>query len=180
MYLNNESTENFSVSRNKAKEVSDCHEKEILLRLESQLRQTLDPDYNWIFSKIAQVTSQGVKFLCDFRSDVLVAMKVKNISNEDRSALKTMSSHLNDLLSHWFSAGLLELEQITWQSSCAMLQKISDYEAVHPIKNWTDLKVSQIFLPFGVFRHVFFVKSSDSVTAQSGKVLRNAITFIFP
>ena len=150
------STENFSVFRNKAKEVSDCHEKEILLRLESQLRQTLDPDYNWIFSKIAQVTSQGVKFLCDFRSDVLVAMKMKNISTEDRSALKTMSSHLKDLLSHWFSAGLLELEQITWQSSCAMLQKISDYEAVHPIKNWTDLKVSEIFLCFWCFSLYIF------------------------
>ena len=113
-----------------------------MLRLESQLRQTLDPDYNWIFSKVAQVTSQGVKFLCDFRSDILVAMRMKNISNENRLGLKTMSAHLKDLLSHWFSAGLLELEQITWQSSCAMLQKISDYEAVHPIKNWTDLKVS--------------------------------------
>ena len=102
------------------------------------------------------MTSQGVKFLCDFRSDVLVAMKMKNISTEDRSALKTMSSHLKDLLSHWFSAGLLELEQITWQSSCAMLQKISDYEAVHPIKNWTDLKVSEIFLCFWCFSLYIF------------------------
>ena len=127
-----------------------------MLRLESQLRQTLDPDYNWIFSKVAQVTSQGVKFLCDFRSDILVAMRMKNISNENRLGLKTMSAHLKDLLSHWFSAGLLELEQITWQSSCAMLQKISDYEAVHPIKNWTDLKVRDCIdgFSFEIFREI--------------------------
>ena len=40
-------------------------------------------------------------------------------------------------LSHWFSAGLLTLEQVTWSSPCAMLQKVSDYEANHPLRNWT-------------------------------------------
>ena len=156
--------------RNKAKEICECHEKEILLRTESQLRQILDPSYNWLFSKIAQATTHGVKFLCDFRADVLTALQQKNLSNEDRLALKTMSTHLKDLLSHWFSAGLLELEQITWQSPCAILQKISDYEAVHPIRNWTDLK-SRV----GPYRRCF-VFTHRSMPGEPIVVLHVALT----
>lgn len=32
------------------------------------------------------------------------------------------------------------LERITWQSPCDLLEKIADYEAVHPVKNVTDLR----------------------------------------
>ena len=51
-----------------------------------------------------------------------------------------MKDRLRQLLSLWFSVGFLELEQVTWSSPCEMLQKVSDYEAVHPVRNWTDLK----------------------------------------
>ncbi|KAG9352672.1 hypothetical protein JZ751_021086 [Albula glossodonta] len=47
---------------------------------------------------------------------------------------------MKGLLSEWFSVGLLRLERITWQSPCELLQKISQYEAVHPVRNWTDIK----------------------------------------
>ena len=160
----------FQFFRAKAKDISECHDKEILLRSESQLRQILDPDYNWLFSKIAQVSGNGVKFLCDFRADMLSILHQKNLSNDERSAVRTMSGHLKDLLSHWFSAGLLELEQITWQSSCLMLQKISDYEAVHPIKNWTDLK-SRV----GPYRRCF-VFNHRSMPGEPIVVLHVALT----
>ena len=160
----------FNFFRAKAKDVSECHDKEILLRSESQLRQILDPDYNWLFSKIAQVSGNGVKFLCDFRADMLSILHQKNLTNDERSAVRTMSGHLKDLLSHWFSAGLLELEQITWQSSCSMLQKISDYEAVHPIKNWTDLK-SRV----GPYRRCF-VFNHRSMPGEPIVVLHVALT----
>ncbi|KAK1784927.1 hypothetical protein P4O66_018192 [Electrophorus voltai] len=51
-----------------------------------------------------------------------------------------LNSTLKSLLSEWFSVGLLQLERITWQSPCELLQKISQYEAVHPVRNWTDIK----------------------------------------
>ena len=38
--------------------------------------------------------------------------------------MRTMNSQLRQLLSHWFSVGFLELEQVTWESPCAMLQKV--------------------------------------------------------
>ena len=51
-----------------------------------------------------------------------------------------MNTNLQSLLSYWFSMGFMSIEQVTWDSPCALLQKVSDYEAVHPVKNWTDLK----------------------------------------
>ena len=125
----------------KAQEVYEASDDILLKKKEEELRAVLEPSYNWLYTKVSQVTKEGVKFLCDVRADLLsILSHDKNLSNDDRVQLKTMSSHLKVLLSHWFSAGFLELEQVTWQSPCAMLQKISDYEAVHPVKNWTDLK----------------------------------------
>ena len=78
----------------------------------------------------------GVKFLVDLRADLIESIKSVNeadITNEEKERLKpilrTMNNHLKLLLAHWFSAGFLTLEQITWNSSCSMLQKVSDYEA---------------------------------------------------
>ncbi len=67
-----------------------------------------------------------------------------------------MSDNLRDLLATWFATGLLNVERITWQSPCEigrilnvylpikmidfLVQRISEYEAVHPIRTWTDLK----------------------------------------
>ena len=44
------------------------------------------------------------------------------------------------LPSYWISVGFMQTEQVTWNSPCELLEKISSYEAVHPVKNWTDLK----------------------------------------
>ena len=122
-------------------------------------------------------TKGGVKFLVDLRADLIEIIRTINETGLDKEEkekliplLKTMNNHLKLLLAHWFSVGFLTLEQITWNSSCSMLQKVSDYEAgmyyqlhqngkikfivfmtnkshililyflVHPLRNWTDLK----------------------------------------
>ena len=78
----------------------------------------------------------GVKFLVDLRADTIECIKtIKDVEiiKEEKERLipmlKTMNNHLKLLLAHWFSVGFLSLEQITWSSSCSMLQKVSDYEA---------------------------------------------------
>ncbi|KAM9121987.1 malonyl-CoA decarboxylase, mitochondrial isoform 2-T2 [Pangshura tecta] len=53
---------------------------------------------------------------------------------------KEMNGVLRSMLSEWFSTGFLSLERVTWQSPCEVLQKISDSEAVHPVRNWIDMK----------------------------------------
>src|SRR5690606_25724855 len=40
----------------------------------------------------------------------------------------------------WFDVGFLELRHIDWDSPASLLEKIVDYEAVHQIRSWRDLK----------------------------------------
>lgn len=76
---------------------------------------------------------QGVRFLVDLRVDLLRLLK------ED-SELASLDRELEHCLSAWFDVGFLELRRITWQSPAALLEKLIQYEAVHTIHSWTDLK----------------------------------------
>jgi malonyl-CoA decarboxylase len=74
----------------------------------------------------------GFKFLVDFRGDLL-GMK-------DDPHLVKLDADLKNILSSWFDIGLLDLQEITWESSASLLEKLMEYEAVHEIRSWTDLK----------------------------------------
>lgn len=76
---------------------------------------------------------QGVKFLVDLRADLL-----RYIENDPELAV--LDRELESRLSAWFDVGFLELQRITWNSPAALLEKLIQYEAVHEIRSWTDLK----------------------------------------
>lgn len=76
---------------------------------------------------------QGVKFLVDLRADLL------RFVAED-PLLKPLDRELEARLSAWFDVGFLELQRITWSSPAALLEKLVQYEAVHEIRSWADLK----------------------------------------
>jgi malonyl-CoA decarboxylase len=76
---------------------------------------------------------QGVKFLVDLRADLLRYLP-------DEPLLKPLDRELENRLSAWFDVGFLELKRITWQSPAALLEKLVQYEAVHEIRSWDDLK----------------------------------------
>ncbi|XP_053175001.1 malonyl-CoA decarboxylase, mitochondrial [Scomber japonicus] len=107
-----------------------------ILQAEDRLRYSLTPRYKQLLNHISKVEG-GVKFLVDLRADVLEIISSKA---SDSPHIRDLNGTLKSLLSEWFSVGLLRLERITWQSPCEILQKISQYEAVHPVRNWTDLK----------------------------------------
>ena len=64
-------------------------------------------------------------------------MRESKISTDQLSELNV---HLKSVLGQWFSPQLMELYQVTWQSPCDILEKVSAYEAVHPLRHWKDLK----------------------------------------
>jgi len=76
---------------------------------------------------------QGVKFLVDLRADLLRFLK-------DDPELKALDRELEARLNAWFDVGFLELRRITWESPAALLEKLVEYEAVHAIQSWKDLK----------------------------------------
>ena len=44
------------------------------------------------------------------------------------------------LLRSWFNRGFLSLRRIDWRTSASVLEKLIDYEAVHAIQGWPDLR----------------------------------------
>ncbi|NVK17246.1 MAG: malonyl-CoA decarboxylase [Methylocystaceae bacterium] len=99
---------------------------------EADLRRALVPERLGLLRQF-NALPQGVKFLVDLRADVMKMMK-----SDPR--LKIVESDLKEVLISWFDVGFLELRRLTWDSPASILEKIAEYEAVHSIKSWNDLK----------------------------------------
>ena len=82
----------------------------------------------------------GVKFLVDLRADNLRLAADPAISADDAAALEQVGLELKAQLATLFDVGLLELRRITWFAPAALLEKLIEYEAVHTIESWADLK----------------------------------------
>lgn len=102
------------------------------LQQESDLREILEPGRLRILRQFNGLP-EGIKFLVDMRSDLL---RLKR----DDAALQMLEADLRKLLHHWFDIGLLDMQEITWNSPASLLEKLIAYEAVHAIRSWTDLK----------------------------------------
>ncbi|GAA5800900.1 hypothetical protein HPULCUR_006339 [Helicostylum pulchrum] len=106
-------------------------------RVEKSLLYYLEPKYNLFFDRIHQLPN-GLKLLADMRADLLDIMgprdspeylEFSSLEHDIRLKLKT------------YVIGFLKLERITWQKSSAeLLEKICDYEAVHAVQDWKDIK----------------------------------------
>ncbi|CAF1095652.1 unnamed protein product [Adineta ricciae] len=100
-----------------------------------RLHEATTPKYAELFRLIGR-QPDGVRSLVHLRADLLKFLP----EMESRQYAKRMSDNLQDLLATWFTTGLLKVERVTWQSPCEIVQRVSDYEAVHPVRTWTDLK----------------------------------------
>lgn len=54
--------------------------------------------------------------------------------------LKSLDNDLKHLFSSWFNRGFLILRRIDWNTPALLLEKIIQYEAVHEINGWDDLR----------------------------------------
>lgn len=143
-----------------------------MIKFQDKLKILLTPQYLSLFKLIGRL-EKGVKFLLDMRTDVLDlvgSISSLEISSPDCLPVQQLNISLRDLLSTWFNVGFLQLERITWNSPCQMLQKISEYEAVHPVKSWVDLKRR-----VGPWRRCF-VYTHSSMPGEPIVVLHAALT----
>nr|VFK18248.1 MAG: malonyl-CoA decarboxylase [Candidatus Kentron sp. LPFa]VFK32792.1 MAG: malonyl-CoA decarboxylase [Candidatus Kentron sp. LPFa] len=76
---------------------------------------------------------EGVKFLVDMRAELIPLARKDGM-------LKGLDDNLKGLLAGWFDVGFLDLRRITWDAPASLLEKLVYYEAVHPIKSWSDLR----------------------------------------
>jgi malonyl-CoA decarboxylase len=96
------------------------------------LRRALEPPRLKLLTQFTSIPD-GCKFLVDLRGSLM------RVRGEDKT-LAALESDLRGLLAAWFDIGFLELRRIDWNSSAALLEKLIDYEAVHAIRSWRDMK----------------------------------------
>ncbi|UCH94479.1 MAG: malonyl-CoA decarboxylase [Candidatus Aminicenantes bacterium] len=118
----NELIQKFQKSRN----------ENMRIKTEMELSKALIPPYVKLLKQFNSLPN-GFKFLIDFRAELL------RIWNKD-IFLEKLDEDLKDVLSSWFDVGLLDLKEITWESPASLLEKLIQYEAVHEIQSWDDLK----------------------------------------
>jgi malonyl-CoA decarboxylase len=71
----------------------------------------------------------------------LVSMRVDLLGFlKDHPELKRCDFDFLHLLRSWFNRGFLVLRQISWETPASILEKIVEYEAVHAINDWEDLR----------------------------------------
>jgi len=74
-------------------------------------------------------------------TETLVAMRSHLLSLlPSQPDLAPIDSDFSHLLSSWFNRGFLELRKIDWRTPAVVLEKLIEYEAVHEIRGWKDLR----------------------------------------
>ena len=85
-----------------------------------------------LFRRINMVPD-GTRTLVAMRGHMLPMLRAN-------PGLRGIDSDLRHLFISWFNKGFLELRKIDWSSPAMVLEKIIDYEAVHEINGWEDLR----------------------------------------
>lgn len=75
----------------------------------------------------------GTMALISMREDLLKL-------SSDVPAFAVIDEDLLHLFRSWFNRGFLELRRIDWQTPALILEKLIQYESVHEIKGWPDLR----------------------------------------
>src|SRR5262245_14049407 len=101
---------------------------ENLLKLEA----TVEPARRELFRRL-NTAPGGTATLVDMRRRVLQGVR-------EKPQWRAIDADLMHLLRSWFNRGFLRLERMDWHSSAILLEKLIQYEAVHAIEGWRDLR----------------------------------------
>ena len=99
---------------------------------EAELRQALRPGHGVLLRRLTGQDG-GLARLVELRADLLAHRR----RSPDLAAL---DAELRQILENRFDVGLLQLVQLTWDTPASLLEKLIEYEAVHAIESWEDLK----------------------------------------
>lgn len=98
----------------------------------AELHRASEPRRMELFRRL-NLAPGGTAALVRMREQLLDAMQHR----EDLAAIDNDFVHL---FTSWFNRGFLVLRRIDWSTPAAILQKIIQYEAVHQIRDWDDLR----------------------------------------
>ena len=96
------------------------------------LQQAAEPPRQELFRRL-NMAPGGTSVLVDMHRRLLSGMG----ENAHWLGIEADFAHL---LRSWFNRGFLTLQRIDWRTSALILEKLIQYEAVHEIKGWHDLR----------------------------------------
>src|SRR5688572_13958807 len=96
------------------------------------LQEAAEPPRQELFRRL-NMAPGGTAALVEMRQLLLAGM-------EAHPAWRAIDADLMHLLRSWFNRGFLRLERIDWRTSAIVLEKLIQYEAVHAIEGWRDLR----------------------------------------
>ncbi len=99
---------------------------------EIRLRRALVSPRTRLLQRFA-VFPEGMRFLLDLRTELLAHLKAEK-------RLLALDAELENLFSTWYDIAFLELRRISWDSPASLIEKLIQYEAVHDIRGWNDVK----------------------------------------
>ncbi|MEM9034956.1 MAG: malonyl-CoA decarboxylase family protein [Actinomycetota bacterium] len=74
-------------------------------------------------------------------TSTIVAIRSELLRRRDElDGFGPIDHDLAHLLRSWFNLGFLRFEQLTWDSPTSVLEKLIEYEAVHEVQGWDDLR----------------------------------------
>jgi malonyl-CoA decarboxylase len=97
-----------------------------------RLQQAAEPPRQELFRRL-NMAPGGTAVLVDMHRQLLHDLGA-------RPQWLGTEADLTHLLRSWFNRGFLSLQRIDWRTSALVLEKLIQYEAVHEIQGWGDLR----------------------------------------
>lgn len=98
----------------------------------SKLRRRLESPRMRAFRRFMNI-SGGLKFLLDFRADVLTAQR------QSQANLGPLDEEIAHLFNSWFQQGFLFLQEITQDSPYRQIRFLKDHDMVHPMASLEEM-----------------------------------------
>ncbi len=98
----------------------------------ASLFATVEPPRQELFRRL-NMAPGGTAALVEMRKELLKSLRTQ-------SHWAVTDADLMHLLRSWFNRGFLRLERIDWRTPAIVLEKLIEYEAVHAIQGWRDLR----------------------------------------
>jgi malonyl-CoA decarboxylase len=98
----------------------------------AHLLNVVEPPRQELFRRLNRAPN-GMQSLVGMRERLLGMV-------ESNSNWAPIEADLDHLLTSWFNRGFLQLRRIDWRTPAIILEKLIEYEAVHEIQGWQDLR----------------------------------------
>jgi malonyl-CoA decarboxylase len=124
--------EAFSVDPEAVRQTADAYRHDASPATLMALQEAVEAPRQELFRR-CNMAAGGTAVLVDMRRRLLRTLG-------DHPHRAEIDADLTHLFRSWFNRGFLTLQRIDWQTSAVVLERLIQYEAVHQIQGWRDLR----------------------------------------